>query len=119
MGFFDWLFGRKSKKTASAPKPAAPPVVDDDDDDVDPSEQTTFVSVRLSPAAQVQIKKLRDLKEQGATRYRWEVSPDACGDCQTFAGKGEFDIALGLSRAAPVPGRDTNCDCNTNVVAAD
>ena len=66
MGWFDWLFGRKKKapqvSTAAAPpKPSVPVPQAVDDPDEDWAEATTFISVRLSPIAQREIKNLRTL----------------------------------------------------------
>lgn len=119
MGFFDWLFGRRKSRPPAMPQRAPMPAAQKEQEAGDFAEQTTFVSLRLSPKAQAETKKLRELKELGGTKYRWAITPYACFDCKKFAAGGPYDITAGLMRAAPLPGRETRCDCETSVEAAD
>jgi hypothetical protein len=118
MGFFDWLFGRAKSKSSASSQRATFPAAEEQPEPVD-FEQTMFVSLRLSPKAQAETKKLREFKERGSTKYRWAITPYACFDCKKFAAGGPYDIAAGLMRAAPLPGRETGCDCETSVEAFD
>ena len=112
MGFLDNLFRRKAKPSA------APPDVQEAESD-DEGEQTTFVSQNLSPTAQAHIKRLRDMAHGGASRYRWVLRGDACAACVSFAEAGPYEITSGLSKKAPVPGRETSCHCETTVETDD
>jgi len=118
MGWFDWLFGRKKKtpqvSTAAAPpKPSVPVPQAVDDPDEDWAEATTFISVRLSPIAQREIKNLRTLLGEGTAMYAWTGNP--CGDCKKFLSSGPFRVGDGLTGQSPVPGREgcggEKCDC--------
>ncbi len=114
MGFLDWLFRRESK----ASQPVIPELAEAPEE-ADFAEQTTFVNTRLSPKAQAEIKKLRDIKGRGSSKYNWVCSQYGCFESKSFASKGPYEIQLGLARAAPVPGRDTECDCDCTVEAVD
>jgi hypothetical protein len=127
MGFFDWLFGRKNKApkgtTAPAAAPEAEPIVDEEEDD-DFSEATTFISRRLPPSAQREIKNLRTLLAKGVKNYVWVVENNHCGPCDNgcnkFVVEGPYAVGAGLSGQAPVPGRESpNGDCQCTVQAAD
>lgn len=116
MGFLDWLFGRKKKSKqpkASAPVAQVAEAAIDDDDDEDASEATTFISRRLSPVAQREIKNLRDMLAQGSQDYEWRG--EACNSCKKFLTSGPFRVGDGLTGQAPVPGREgcagERCDC--------
>ena len=122
MGFLDWLFGRKKKAPKSqgaAPNAAAQSLPDDDEEDEDSAEATTFISRRLSPIAQREIKNLRDLLASGVQSYEWRG--DACNSCKKFLTSGPFRVGDGLTGQGPVPGREgcagEKCDCE--LVAAD
>lgn len=114
MGFLDFLFRRKPKSSSEITDAADAEVEDEDE-----GEQTTFVSANLSPKAQAHIKQLRDLAHGGARRYRWVIRGDACAACVGFAKDGPYEITSGLSRKAPVPGRETSCQCDTAVETHD
>lgn len=117
MGFFDWLFGRKKKsKPTKASAPAAhvaEPVAEEEEEDEDSAEATTFISRRLSPIAQREIKSLRDMLAQGVQEYEWRG--DACSSCKKFLTSGPFRVGDGLTGQGPVPGREgcagEKCDC--------
>ena len=119
MGFLDWLFGRKKKpkQTKASPAPSAATAAslddDDDEDDEDAAEATTFISRRLSPVAQREIKTLRDMLAQGVQDYEWQG--EACNACKKFLTSGPFRVGDGLTGQAPVPGREgcagEKCDC--------
>lgn len=112
MGFLDWLFRRNSKvDDPVAPQPAP--------EEGNFAEQTTFVNKRLSPKAQAEMKRLRDLQGQGHSKYNWACSQYSCFESKNFSTKGPYEIQLGLARAAPIPGRDTECECDCRVEAAD
>ena len=114
MGFFDWLFGRKKK--SRPPKASAQVLQVSDtalDDDEGWAEATTFISRRLSPIAQREIKNLRDMLAQGVQGYEWHG--EACNACKKFQTSGPFRVGDGLSGQAPVPGREgcggEKCNC--------
>ncbi|MEM7407306.1 MAG: hypothetical protein AAF458_18545 [Pseudomonadota bacterium] len=120
MGFLDWLFGRKKKKArkGSTAAPAATPAAmapddDEEEDDENFSEATTFISRRLSPVAQREIKNLRDMLAQGVQLYDWVGNCTA--DCNKIVASGPFRVGDGLTGQAPVPGREgcaqDNCTC--------
>lgn len=107
MKWLDWLLRRKpaqpqSQATEGADEPA----------DFDP-DATTFIMGRLTPKAQAEIKRLREFKDHGATKYNWVCSQYACFESKNFSSQGPFEIVRGLSRMSPVPGRETSsCDCD-------
>ena len=108
MGFFDFLFRRS--KTKNPPAPAAAAVQADDDTEEDEDKQTVFVSMKMSPRAQASTKRLRELNHQGFKQYRWSVEAAVCDSCKPHVEAGPFPISAGLTRAAPIPGRESVCD---------
>ncbi len=115
MKWLDWLLRRTPARSAppemeSLPEPDTP---------FDP-DATTFIKGRLTPKAQAEIKRLREFKDQGAMKYNWVCSQYACFESKKFASEGPYDIAMGLSRVSPIPGRETStcdCDCYTEAVS--
>jgi hypothetical protein len=109
MGLFNWLRAKISPASATNTSPAS---VEDD------GEKTTFIKGRLSAKAQMELKRLRQLKGEGATRYQWEGTQFACFESKKFVTEGPYEITLGLVTVAPVPGRETSCECDCAVVRA-
>ena len=100
------------KKTS----PAVEPLPEYDEEDV---EKTTFIKGRLSAKAQEEMHSLRTTQREGVTRYRWEASQQGCFDAKEFATDGPYDMRLGSTRAAPIPGRETYCQRDYKLVAAE
>ena len=55
----------------------------------------------------------------GAAKYNWVCSQYGCFESKKYASEGPYDIALGLARIAPLPGRDTSCDCECTTEAVE
>ena len=113
MGLFDFLFRRK-RADAAQPTQAAQPAPDVEEED----EQTVFVSVKLSPQAQANMKRLRELNHNGHAQYRWASSGDVCEACAGHIAAGPYAISAGLTKGAPVPGRETRCGCAVELTGA-
>ena len=113
MRWLDWLLRRKpTQSQPSEPEDSAEPEPFNPD-------ATTFIKGRLTPKAQAEIKRLRELKDHGATKYNWVCSQYACFESKKFSSEGPYEIAMGLSRISPIPGRETsNCDCDCYLEAA-
>lgn len=127
MGFFDWLFRRNKQQTRSTDSvtptaPVAPPpaVPEDPPEDENWAEATTFVSRRLPPSAQREIKNLRALLGNGVQLYVWKPPPDkVCAPCRKFVNNGPYRVGEGLTGQAPVPGRESpHGDCRCVIAAA-
>ena len=112
MGLFDWFRSKKGDENVAAA--AAATQVNDTE-----GEKTTFVQGRLSAKAQSELRRLRQLKGEGATHYQWECTQFACFESKKFVTEGPYEISLGLVTVSPVPGRETNCDCDCVVARAD
>jgi hypothetical protein len=108
MGLFDWF----RSKIGKAQVPAAPELVEEE------GEKTIFIQGRLSAKAQSELRRLRHLQDEGATHYEWECTQYACFESKKLATEGPYKITLGLVTVAPVPGRETSCDCDCAVVRA-
>jgi hypothetical protein len=116
MGWFDWLFGRKKKARQGSTTTAAPNsqvVTPIEDDDEHFAQATTFMSRRLSPIAQREIKNLRNMLAQSVQLYDWQGGN--CADAKKLANAGPFRVGDGLTGQAPVPGREgcakETCSC--------
>ena len=90
-------------------------MVDAEPEDENPFEQTVIYRAKLSPRAQTSAMRLRELKHQGHKRYAWRLHGETCTVCQSHADKGPYPITGGLGQAAPVPGRETDCDCKVTL----
>ena len=113
MKWLDWLL-RRTPVASVSPAVESPP---ESEEPFDP-DATTFIKGRLTPKAQAEIKRLREFKDHGATKYNWVCSQYACFESKKFASEGPYDIAMGLSRISPIPGRETSkceCDCFVEV----
>lgn len=109
MGFFDFLFRRSKTKNPPVASVATGQADHDVEDEED--EQTVFVSMKMSPRAQASTKRLRELNHQGFKQYRWVAEGAVCEVCQPHVEGGPFAISAGLTRAAPIPGREQpGCD---------
>ena len=100
------------KKTS----PAVEPLSEYDDEDV---EKTTFIKGRLSAEAQEEMRSLWTIQGEGVPRYRWEPSQQGCFDAIEVETDGPYDLYLGSTRAAPILGRETDCQRDYKLGAAE
>lgn len=73
---------------------------------------------RRSNSAPAAMKRLRELQHEGHQQYRWQTPDGSCDVCAAHVAAGPCSVAAGLTKSAPVPGRETGCACNITLESA-